>query len=64
MYVKKLLHCQEIRYPSIGEMSPVLETNLSPILGSFSLSGDSMKKWSYFMHFQTVLRILLRKSAC
>ena len=32
------------RCPSIGGMSPDLETNLSPILGTFSLSGDSMKK--------------------
>ena len=54
---------KKYRCPLIRRMSPVLETNVSN-LGNILPIGRQYEKNSYFRHFQTVLRILLRKSAC
>ena len=55
---------KNVDVPRMGECLPFWRLNMSPIRGTFSPSGDSMKKLSYFKHFLTVLRILLRKGAC
>ena len=51
--LKNCYIAKKIRCPSIGGMSPVLETNLSPIPGTFSLLGDCMKK----CHILGILRL-------
>ena len=43
LYVKNGYIPQNYICPSIGGMSSVLETNMSPIRGTFSPSGESMK---------------------